>query len=60
MGTKLPIEKIRTYMNFGKLKVTKSLNKELEKGSCLSIWQVMNIFRRWINLQTLRIIKSLK
>jgi hypothetical protein len=31
MGTNYPLEKIRTYMNFGKPK-TKSLNKELEKG----------------------------
>jgi hypothetical protein len=46
MGTKLPVEEQKIYMSFGK-KVTNALNKELEKTSCLSIWQAMNISGRY-------------
>jgi cytoplasmic iron level regulating protein YaaA (DUF328/UPF0246 family) len=42
MGTKLPVEEQKNLYEFWK-RVTNALNKELEKTSCLSIWQAMNI-----------------
>jgi cytoplasmic iron level regulating protein YaaA (DUF328/UPF0246 family) len=55
-GDEVAIENIKIYMILEK-KVT-NVNKELEKGSFVNLAS-MNIFRRWLNLQILRIIKSL-
>jgi cytoplasmic iron level regulating protein YaaA (DUF328/UPF0246 family) len=45
MGTKLPIGEDKNYMNFGK-PVTKSLNKELEKGELFVNLASNEYFRR--------------
>jgi cytoplasmic iron level regulating protein YaaA (DUF328/UPF0246 family) len=58
-GESCPLEKIGTYMNFGK-PVTKSLNKELEKGSLSTTamkYSAVDVTKSSSNHPDLRIIK---